>query len=54
LGSELNDPFLYQPLFYRDLFNKRKIKELIDIWVKFGGMVKEAGQQNTSSKKNYS
>ena len=30
LGSEFNDPLLYQPLFYWDLFNKRKIKELID------------------------
>jgi hypothetical protein len=54
LGSELNDPFLYQPLFNGDLFNNCKIKELIDIWVKFGEIVKEAGQQNTSSKKNYS
>ena len=28
LGSELNDPSVYQPLFDRDLFHKRKIKEL--------------------------
>ena len=39
LGSQLNDPSLYQSLFYRDLFNKRKIKELIDIWLTIGNPV---------------
>jgi hypothetical protein len=35
LGSELNDPSMYQPLFCWDLFDQRKIKELIDTGFKF-------------------